>query len=589
MATLDPHSYADADEPNTKHIDLSLVIDFASKTIDGTARLKLDAAASGTLTLDTRDLAINSVTDGDGNKLTHELAPREGFMGSRLRIETKSDTVEITYRTSPDASALQWLEPAQTEGGEHPYVFTQCQAIHARAVFPCQDTPRVRSTYTTRIDVPRALVAVGAAAPVERIEREETPDRATHVFEMPQAIPSYLFAFAAGNIVGRDLGPRTRVYAEPETVEAAAWEFDSVSSMLERAEALFGPYEWDRFDLLVMPPSFPYGGMENPRLTFLTPTLLAKDKSLVGVVAHELAHSWTGNLVTNASMNDFWLNEGFTVYAERRIIEALEGTEAAAMHAALGREGLDRDVERLSAKDDKLTRLENDLAGVDPDEVYSLVPYEKGYLFLVALEKVVGREAFDTFLRGYIEKFRFTSINTATLEAHLKEALPEAAAKVDFETWIRGSGVPEDAHRATSSKLDDVRAVAKRYSDGQRPSKDELDKLDANGWQVLLTQLPKTMPVEELAWLDETYSLGTSNNFEIRVGYLEIAARSGFEPAFEQTAATLAHVGRMKYLRPLYAALTASGEAGKAVAKKTFESAQHGYHPVGRAMVASLL
>ncbi len=589
MVTLDPHSYADAAEPDVKHTRLDLDLDFDTRTITGTARLELDRAAEGALTLDTRDLAITGVTDGDGNALEYELAQRDPIKGARLRVNTNGDAVVVRYSTSPDASAIQWLEPAMTAGGAAPYVFTQCQAIHARSVFPCQDTPRVRATYHTTIHLPRDLVAVMAAAPLRKVEEAARPDRVHFEFEMPQPIPSYLFAFAAGNIASRDLGERTRVYAEPEVLDDAAWEFEDVGSMLERAEALFGAYPWDRFDLLVMPPSFPYGGMENPRLTFLTPTLLAKDKSLVGVVAHELAHSWTGNLVTNASMNDFWLNEGWTVYAERRIVEALEGVETRAMHAALGRDALDRDVERLTKKDPMLTRLENDLAGVDPDEVYSLVPYEKGFLLLVALEEAVGREAFDAFLAKYIERFAFSSITTADFEAFAKEALPEGVAKVDLAAWIHGTGVPDDAPVAKSDKLDAIRALAQRYSSGERPDAGQLQAFDAMSWQVFLSKLPKTMAVEELKWLDETFALAASNNYEILVGFLAIAARSGYEPAFAAASATLQHVGRMKYLRPLYVALVEQGERGKAVAKETFARAQAGYHPVARSVIAGVL
>lgn len=588
MATLDPHSYADAEEPDIRHVRLELTLDFVSRTIEGVARLELDRAAAGAFTLDTRDLAITSVTDG-ADPLPYELGQRDPIKGARLRVKTSGDTIVVRYRTSPSASAIQWLEPAQTAGREHPYVFTQCQAIHARSVFPCQDTPRVRATYRTTIHVPRDLVAVMAAAPMRRIEEDGAPERATHEFEMPQPIPSYLFAFAAGNIASREIGARTRVYAEPEVLDDAAWEFEDVPSMLEQAEALFGEYAWDRFDLLVMPPSFPYGGMENPRLTFLTPSLLAKDKSLVGVVAHELAHSWTGNLVTNASMNDFWLNEGFTVYAERRIIEALEGTESRALHAALGRKALERDVARLTAKDPKLTRLENDLAGVDPDEVYSLVPYEKGFLFLVALEAAVGRDEFDVFLGKYIEHFAFSSITTDQFVAFLREALPEGVAKVDLDEWIHGTGIPEDAPRAESARLDEIRGLAAAYADGQRPQRAALEALDSTGWQVFLSQLPKTMPAEELVWLDDTFDLSKTHNYELRVGYLEIAARSNHEPAFDAAAVTLASVGRMKYLRPLFGALVASGPKGKAVAEATFAENRDGYHPVAQAIVASVI
>lgn len=586
MALRDPHSYADDAQPSVKHLILELSVDFDAETVGGTATLELDRHMEGQLDLDTRDLAITEVTDGAGNTLPFDLEPADRVKGSRLVVKGDGDRVMIRYRTAPNASALQWLAPAATLGKAQPYVFTQCQAIHARSVLPCQDTPRVRSTFECSISVPAQLTAVMAAAP---IDRKVEGDRAIHRFRMPQPIPSYLFAFAAGNIEGKELGPRSRIYAEPEQLDAAAWEFEDVDAILKKAEELFGPYPWDRFDLLVMPPSFPYGGMENPRLTFLTPTLLAKDKSLVNVVAHELAHSWTGNLVTNANMNHFWLNEGFTVYAERRILEALEGTESMALHAALGRMSLEEDVVRLSKRDLSLTRLQNDLEGTDPDEIYSQVPYEKGYLFLVRLEQAVGRAAFDRFLAGYIDTFRFRSITTDDFLAFLAEKLPEGREKVDVEGWIRGTGIPNDAPAARSARLDRVLSLIERWRAGDRPSEAELADLDPTEWQIFLGRLDKEQRLEDCAWLDQTFQLTRSNNYEIRVAWLSIAASSGFAAAHPAIEETLVEVGRMKYLRPLYTALVEQGPEGRAVAQRAFEKARAGYHPVAQAMVDGIL
>ncbi|MEL7239125.1 MAG: M1 family aminopeptidase/hydrolase, partial [Planctomycetota bacterium] len=292
MTRLDPHSYADDAQPNTTRMTLRWWVDILRSEIRGTATLQLDRPASGTLDLDTRDLTIEAITDGSGQSIRFELADPDPVLGQRLRLAVVSDIVHIQYRTSPNASALQWLTPAQTTGGRHPFVFTQCQAIHARSIVPCQDTPRVRVRFSATVDVPKPLHAVMAAAATGQSDGED--GRSVFTFDMPQPIPPYLLAFAAGDLASADVGPRSRVYAEPDVIDAAAWEFADIDAHLERAEALFGPYEWDRFDMLVMPASFPYGGMENPRLTFLTPTLLAGDRSLVSVVAHELAHSWTG-------------------------------------------------------------------------------------------------------------------------------------------------------------------------------------------------------------------------------------------------------------------------------------------------------
>jgi leukotriene-A4 hydrolase len=586
MARLDPHSYADAAQPGTTVLHLDLTVDFEAQVLRGTATLELERPAEGALDLDTRDLDIQAVTDGEGHPLGFTLHPAEGFMGSRLTIEAPGDRVQITYATRPTATALQWLAPAQTAGGAHPYVFTQCQAIHARSVTPCQDTPRVRQEVQARLTIPRALTAVMAAAD---LGREESGDVAVQRFHMPQRIPSYLLAFAVGHLTSEDVGARTRVWAEPEAVKAAAWEFAEVDAMLTAAEGLFGPYPWDRFDLLLMPPSFPYGGMENPRLTFLTPTLLAGDRSLVSVVAHELAHSWTGNLVTNASMNDFWLNEGFTVYAERRIVAALEGEASWALHAALGRRGLEADVARLSAMDPALTRLANDLTGVDPDEVYSLVPYEKGFLFLVRVEAAVGRAAFDRFIARYIERFAFTSITTRDLLTFMQAELPELAGQVDLETWIHGTGIPTDAPAARSERLDALTALAGRFSGGGHPDAAALEALDATEWQVLLSLLPNTLPEATCQWLDATFQLTDKRNAEILVAWLALATRSGHRAVWPKVAETLKAVGRGKYLRPLYSALVSTGDEGRAFAREIFEAAKGGYHPVGRALAAGIV
>ena len=389
MPRLDPHSYNDSAQPAIDRLDWQARVDFASRTITAEALLGFRAPGEGPLDLDTRDLAIDGVSDEHGAALAFSLAAPDPILGTRLRVELPRPTsaIRVAYRTSPSASALQWLTPEQTAGGAQPFLYSQCQAIHARSLVPLQDTPRLRLRYRAALTVPARLEALMAAA---FIGREPRGDEAIARFEMNEPIPPYLLALAVGDLVSRDLGPRSRVWAEPPVVDRAAHEFAGVDAMLTTAERLFGPYPWGRFDLLTMPPAFPYGGMENPRLTFLTPMLLAGDRSLVNVVAHELAHSWTGNLVTNASAEHFWLNEGFTVFAERRILEELEGREAALLHAALGRRELDRAVADFY-EHPELTRLRTRLDGVDPDEAFSVVPYEKGYLLLRALEDAAGR------------------------------------------------------------------------------------------------------------------------------------------------------------------------------------------------------
>ncbi|MBI5549125.1 MAG: M1 family metallopeptidase [Deltaproteobacteria bacterium] len=581
MARLDPHSCNDAAQPEVTHLDWKARVDFAARVIEAEATLELLSAGQGPLDLDTRELTVHGVFGEDGAKLAYSLAPAEPVLGSRLRIELPAGTrrVRIAYRTSPQASALQWLTPAQTAGGKQPFLFSQCQSIHARSVVPLQDTPRVRIRFRAEVRVPKALRVVMAAG---FVRREEQGDEAVETFEMPQAIPPYLLALAAGELVSRDVGPRSRVWAEPSVVEKAAWEFGGVDAMLLAAEKLFGPYEWDRFDVLTMPPSFPYGGMENPRLTFLTPTLLAGDRSLVNVLAHELAHSWTGNLVTNANANHFWLNEGFTVWAERRIQEALSGADVAGLHAALGRRGLEKAI--AGFKDHpEWTRLRTDFAGVDPDEAYSEVPYEKGFLFLRAIEEVVGRPAFDAFLRKYLDAFRFRSITTEDFTALVDKELPGVLAKVNAQEWIDGPGVPANAPLARSARLEALQALGTNL-----PADEVAKRWTPTEWSLYLESLPHPSSREACAELDRRFSLGKSGNYEVLVSWLSLAASSGFEPAVPRVEEVLGKVGRMKYLKPLYTAL-ATNSATRENARRCFEKHKDSYHPIAQQVIAGIL
>ena len=588
MSRRDPHSFSDLDQGRVTSMDLELNVNFATSRIEGTATLELAEPAAGPLDLDTRDLEIKNVTDTKGNSLEWELAQKDDILGTCLRIQLPEGTASLTvdYATSPTASALQWLEPAQTDGGKHPYLFSQCQAIHARSVIPCQDSPLARFTFTARMTVPEDLTVVMAAAPGQA-EKGSQPGTRSFSFEMPQSIPPYLFAFAVGNIVSEDLGPRSRVYTEPETLKKSAWEFADVDKMLTAAEDVFGPYLWDRFDFLVMPGSFPYGGMENPRLTFLTPTLLAGDRSLVNVLAHELAHSWTGNLVTNATMDDFWLNEGFTVWAERRILENLYGPEAKSLAAAIGRNGLMEAMESFGM-DSPFTQLETDSKGSDPDEFYSLVPYEKGYLFVALLEQVVGTQEFDAFIKKYIKHFSFTSITTAQFEEFLGAELPGIADKVRAEEWIHQAGLPDNSPVFASERLEMLEGLAKGWSDGTRPEIDQAKVWSAEDWQIFLQALPRSLPEADCAWLDDNFALTAQGNSEILCNWLLIATASGYEPVFDRVRSFLGDVGRMKYLKPLYTALY-EGEKTKEMAREVFAANAGGYHPIARGGIERIM
>lgn len=588
MTRIDPHSYFDDAQPRTGRWHLRLRVDFDRKVLEGEATLIFPEPVEGPLDLDTKGLAIHRAhVTANMTKVPFELGPEDPILGRRLRLNLPAGTLGVTvaYETSPEAIGLQWLAPEQTEGKRKPFLFSQCQAIHARTLMPCQDCAVARVAYDAEITVPAGLTAVMSAGP----DGDHPAGSGWHTFrfKMPQPIPSYLLALAVGELEGRDVSPRVRVWAEPATVEKAAWEFAETESFIQKAEGLFGPYDWDRYDMLVLPPSFPYGGMENPRMTFLTPTLLAGDRSLVDVVAHELAHSWTGNLVTNATAEHFWLNEGFTVWAERRILRALKGEEAAALSWALGQKSLDESLDRFKDQPE-LTKLRTHLEGVDPDDAFSSIPYEKGARLVVSLERAVGEAAFDGFIQAYMKHFRFQSITTEQFCAFAEAQFPGVLAKVKADAWLHEPGIPADAPRFASPKLEALTALGAGWDAAKRASAEELKALTPTELLILLQNLPRPLPEPECAWLEAQLGLTARGNFEILVEWLCIAAASGFAPTFPRIREVLAAVGRMKYVRPLYKALGQT-EAGRTLAREVFAEASPRYHALTRRVAEGVL
>jgi leukotriene-A4 hydrolase len=588
MNRLDPHSYFDADQPRIRHLQLRWNVDFQRRCLEGSAVLELAAPSSGVLDLDTKGLSVRSVRLPGGRDIPFRLEEEEPILGRRLRLDLPAGTREVAveYSTSPEAVALQWLAPAQTEGKRHPYLFSQCQAIHARTMAPVQDSPRVRVSYRAEVTVPAPLSAVMSAGPAGDRPGDRAGSR-TFLFEMPQPIPAYLLALAVGELASRDLSPRSRVWAEPATADAAAWEFAEIEKMITTAEKLFGPYVWDRYDMLALPPSFPYGGMENPRMTFLTPTLLAGDRSLVDVVAHELAHSWTGNLVTNATMDHFWLNEGFTVYAERRIQEALHGPENAVLAWAIGQKALDKEFERFG-NDSPLTKLRTDLKGVDPDDAFSSVPYEKGARLVALIERTVGRSRFDRFLRGYMDKFRFTSITSEEFRTHLEEQLPGVVKEAGVDAWLYEPGMPANAPVFQSKALEGLTTLAAGWTSGKRPDASQVAAWRPVEMLIYLQNLPRQIDREGCEWLDRNLELSGRGNYELLVEWLTIAGGSDYEPVFGRIRDVLTRVGRMKYLRPLYTAL-GSHPRTRTLGREIFSAAKESYHALSRRVVESAI
>ncbi len=505
-----------------------------------------------------------------------ELKPADPILGSALVVSLPEAArfVRVIYKTSPRASALQWLDPSLTAGKTRPFLFSQSEAIHARSWIPLQDSPGVRVTYSATIRVPDGLVAVMSA---DRLPPEE---KSVFRFAMKEAIPSYLIAIAVGDLAFKETGPRTGVFAEPSVVEKAAWEFADAEKMIAATEKRFGPYRWGRYDILVLPASFPYGGMENPKLTFATPTVIAGDRSLVSLVAHELAHSWSGNLVTNATWRDFWLNEGFTTYLERRIVEDLYGKGQSTIEAVLGLEELKDALKALKPADQV---LHIDLAGRDPDEGMNQIPYEKGALFLATLEKTFGREAFDRFLKSYFERHAFTSITTADLISDLGAELfakkPEAAARIDLVAWLESPGLTAPYTPPNSTRLAAVDASAKAYLGGLPAASLDTDKWSTQEWLRFLRDLPEKLTKAQMDDLDSAFGLTRRGNAEVAEQWLLMAIRNGYEPADARLEEFLTTIGRRKFVVPLFKEL-AKTDAGKARARAIYARARPNYHPI---------
>lgn len=591
--TSDPHSFARPQEARVTHVSLDITLDFEARRLHGSATLDLAVAPGAReVVLDTRGLEIEEVTDGAGTPLPFTLGAPDPVLGSALSISLPPGTerVSVRYAAGPEADALQWLAPEQTAGGEHPYLFTQGHAILTRTWLPTQDSPGIRQTYDARVTVPRPLSAVMSA---EHLPPVDAPagDARIFAFRMRRPLSPHLIALAAGDLAFRATGPRTGVFAEPKVVERAAREFADLERMMDAAEALGGPYLWERFDVVVMPPSFPYGGMENPRLTFVSPSLIAGDRSLVTVVAHELAHAWAGNLIINATWDDFWLNEGVTVYVELRMNEALWGGERAGMLKVHGWRELSAEVERQGAASPD-TRLHYDMRGRDPAEGVTVIPYVKGAAFLWTVEQAVGRERFDRWLRGWFERRAFTSVTTDHLLADLAQHLFGVASwreiPVDVERWVYEPGLPAEAAPPPSPILEKVDASAADFLAGAPAAALGAAAWGAHEWRHFLGTLLGELPPARLAELDAAFGLSSSDNAEILVAWLRLAARSRYTPALPAIERFLLAQGRGKHLRPLYTELLAS-EWGTPVARRVYAGARSRYHALVRAALDKLL
>ena len=590
-AEQDPHSYAEPDRVRTTDLALELKIDFDARRISGTATHSLEwlDAAADRLLLDTRDLEIDEIegldVDGRWVALDFALADQDSLLGRKLAIEmpARNPRVRIVYSTSPAASGLQWLTPEMTAGKRTPFMFSQSQAIHARSWVPLQDTPRVRFRYRAEITAPADAMVLMSADNDPAAQRD-----GSYSFEMREPIPSYLLAIAAGDLVFRPISHRSGVWAEAGMVEAAAAEFADVEKMMAIAERLYGPYRWGRYDMLVLPPSFPFGGMENPRLSFITPTVITGDRSQVSVIAHELAHSWSGNLVTNSTASDGWLNEGFTSYVENRIVEELYGKERSDIDFVIARNELRAEFEDLPAEEQVLRpeKLAN------PDNVSSVVVYDKGAWFLQFLEQRYGRQAFDEFLRGYFNEFAFQSVTTATfldhLDANLATRFPGRVSKAELDEWLYHPGVPAGAPATASPRLAAIDGLRQAWlATGELPAPAVTARWTTPEWVHLLEGMPDALGVEQMAALDAAYELTGTPNGEVGMRWYALAVRSGYSAADEAMAAFLQRVGRRKLIIPVYEELVKTTQ-GREFGREVLAKARPGYHPITTASVEAL-
>ncbi|OEG75241.1 aminopeptidase [Shewanella colwelliana] len=573
----DHHSFANVDNVRVTHLDLELSVQFEQKQLLGKVDLQLNYLdpQCRELYLDCRSLTIESIVDDVGQALAFSVDQQDPILGERLNISLLSATkqVSISYRTSADAQGLQWLTPQQTSGKQLPFLFSQSQPINARSWIPLQDSPKARITFSASVEVPKGMRAVMSA-----MNDASTPLDGKFIFEMEKPIPTHLLAIAVGDLQFGAIGPRTGVYAEPEVLSAAVKEFEDTERMVEIAESLLGPYPWGRYDMIVLPPSFPFGGMENPRLAFMTPTLIAGDKSLVSTVAHELAHSWTGNLVSNATWRDLWLNEGFTTYFTNRIVEAVFGKEQAQLEVVLE---YGRLKEELASMPLAVQTLPANVQAGDPNDAFNRFTYDKASMFVHDLEKRLGRKSFDKFLYQYVSHFAFEAITTETFVDYAKQTLlVEHGDKISeqvLQEWVYGRGMPYWFTPPSSDSLDKVDALLTDWQAGGKIDKQNTQDWRVHHWQYFLGCLPESISQQTLMQLDEVFDFTHSTNAEIACDWYRVAIRNHYDPVLPALEQYLVKIGRGKFVRPLFTELQLAGYHTELAA--IYAKARGGYHP----------
>jgi aminopeptidase N len=581
-------SYAKPQVARVTHVDLDLTADFAAHVMRGTATLDILAKPGAKeIVLDDNHLVISKITDAAGHPLKYAVGAYDDYKGAPLTVQIgAARRIIVTYRSSPDASALGWLPPALTAGKKKPYLYSQGESINNRSWIPTQDSPGIRQSWSAKITVPSDLMAVMSA---ERLTPKGEPAGKgwhSYRFRMDHNVPPYLIALAVGDLAFRPLGPRTGVYTEPSMLDRAARELSDTEKMVDTAEKLYGPYRWGRYDILVLPPSFPFGGMENPTLTFATPTIITGDKSNVDVIAHELAHSWSGNLVTNATWSDSWLNEGFTTYFENRIDERVYGQERGATLADILWDNLQRDLKGAPSPD--ATRLHG-----EPEGVYGELDYTKGSTFLRTIEVAVGRPRWDAYLTSYFNRHAFQPQTTAGFLADLRANLIKGdkalEAKLELDRWAYQPGLPDNAVHVQSATLAKIDATLTQVNAGAPIASVDAARWSTQEWLRFLNGLPRKQTPERLAELDKGLGLSASPNPYIRSAWLVLAAQNRYDPAVASIEEFLPRIGRGLLIFPVYRALRAEGDWGTAIAKRIYATARANYHPTVVATLDKLL
>lgn len=589
----DPHTYSNYNSIKTTHLNLDLQVDFATKTLNGSAEWTIERTDKDEdrIIFDTHELHVDSVILDNGENALYHMGKTDPILGSPLTVKLEANTqkVKIYYSTSEHATALQWLDTLQTSDKKTPFLYTQGESIYSRTWIPCQDAPAVRFSYEATIQAPKNLLAVMSASNPK--VKNET---GIYHFKMEQKIPAYLIALAIGDLKFKSITPNIGVYAEPSQLDKAYAEVADLGKMMEAAESLYGQYAWGRYDVLFLPIGFPFGGMENPRLTFATPTILTGDKSLVNLIAHELAHSWSGNLVTNATWNDFWLNESFTVYFERRIMEAVEGKEFAAMLWDLGLQDLLNSLKKYKDNNELyLSKLKLDLKGKDPDLGLTDFAYEKGAAMLLLMEQTIGRPALDSFIQTYFQTHQFTSVFTSNFDEYITKTLfkdkPELRQQIKFDEWLYEEGLPDNCPKIANPKFAIVDTWIKNWrKDETLPSLEEANWSTYEWLHFLRGIQPHLKHAAQLAAIDSLYQLSQSPNAEIATQWYVIAIEQQYEPAFEPMERFLKFTGRMKFLEPIYEALAKQSDY-KPLAKQMFEMNKVNYHPLAQKSVAQII